>query len=130
MKCPVCRVSMYAAEHDHIEIDLCGRCEGVWFDADELQFLLGSRDALPMEAVRVPEEDDLDCPRCRKAMGKANIGPAGRVVIDVCPDGCGLWFEKGEVPDLCRDLEADGRKLDTAVRRFLGEIFAEKPSDG
>lgn len=127
MKCPACRVSMYAAEHDHIELDLCASCEGVWFDADELELLLGSADACRLEGAEV-EEDVLRCPRCRKTMQKANIGPQRRVVIDVCPAGCGLWFEKGEIPELCRDLEAGGWRLEPAVRSFLGGMFPANPA--
>lgn len=129
MKCPACKVAMYVAEHHQIELDLCASCEGVWFDADELELLLGGDDACRLEGAEV-EEDDLRCPRCRKTMQKANIGPEGGVVIDVCPEGCGLWFEKGEVPALCRDLEASGWRLDPAVRGFLGDMFPENQRDG
>jgi Zn-finger nucleic acid-binding protein len=118
---------MYVAEHDHIELDLCAGCRGVWFDADELELLLGTGEALRLEGADVVE-DVLACPRCRKTMQKANIGPEQRVVIDVCPDGCGLWFEKGEVSALCRDLEAGGRRLAPTVRDFLGEVFPENPA--
>jgi Zn-finger nucleic acid-binding protein len=120
---------MYVAEYQQIELDLCARCEGVWFDADELELILGTAEPCRLTDVEV-EEDDRRCPRCRKTMRKANIGPQAGVVIDVCPDGCGLWFDKGEVPALCRDLEADGWRLDPAVRRYLSAMFPEPPRDG
>jgi len=129
MKCPVCRVSMYAAEYEQIEIDLCAGCEGVWFDADELELLLGQPAELQPSNVDL-QEDDRTCPRCRKPMNKANIGPEKSVVIDVCPAGCGMWFDRGEAQDLCRNLETAGWQVDPAVRRFLAGMFPDSPSDG
>ncbi len=129
MKCPVCKVPMYAAEYEQIELDLCAGCEGVWFDADELELLLGDGDPVALADAEV-EEDDRGCPRCRKNMQKANIGPDTGVVIDVCPEGCGLWFDKGELPALCRDLEASGWRLEPAIRVYLSKMFPESPSDG
>jgi Zn-finger nucleic acid-binding protein len=117
---------MYAAEYEQIELDLCARCRGVWFDADELSLLLGHT-ADPRPATAPPAEKGRGCPRCRKSMDKANIGPDRSVVIDVCPDGCGLWFDEGEARDLSRDLAAAGWQVDPAVQRFLADMFPESP---
>lgn len=40
MNCPVCRSELQALERQGIEIDVCSRCRGVWFDRGELDKLL------------------------------------------------------------------------------------------
>jgi hypothetical protein len=36
MNCPKCDGTLYEADYDHIKIDVCDRCTGVWLDAGEL----------------------------------------------------------------------------------------------
>ena len=43
MKCPVCKNMMIVVEHEHIELDYCPDCAGVWFDAGELDLLFDLR---------------------------------------------------------------------------------------
>ena len=124
MKCPVCKVPTYVVEHDHIELDLCAGCEGVWFDAGELDLLVG--EGAPIEAAGETAEKGRDCPICRARMNKVNIGPGGRVLIDACPDGCGLWFDAHEVNELTADLASGGWQVAPDVRRFLSEMFPQK----
>ena len=40
MKCPTCKNLMIVVEHEHIELDYCTECQGVWFDSGELDLLL------------------------------------------------------------------------------------------
>ena len=40
MKCPVCHVPTYVVEYEKIELDVCGECQGIWFDHGELELLL------------------------------------------------------------------------------------------
>ncbi len=130
MKCPVCRErSMYVVEHAEIELDVCATCEGVWFDGGELDLLLGGETPRALAAVAPAGEGARPCPRCRKTMDKVNIGSAGGVIIDVCTDGrCGLWFDRGELRTLCRDLTATGWVQDPGVLKFLSEVFPEAPA--
>ena len=125
MKCPACRVPMYVAEYRQIELDLCGRCEGVWFDRGELALLLGDERPLSTTAA-ASDEATRSCPLCDKPMTKVNIGPGGRVVVDQCPQGCGLWFDGTEVEALTNDLDAAGWGLPPPVRDFLREMFPAK----
>lgn len=125
MKCPACRVPLYVAERQQIELDLCAACEGAWFDGGELQLLLGDEAALDPSAVATDEETR-SCPLCDQPLAKVNIGPGRRVVVDRCPRGCGLWFDGAEVAALTSDLEAAGWSLSPKVRAFLREMFPTK----
>jgi Zn-finger nucleic acid-binding protein len=133
MKCPACRSLMLVVEHDGIELDHCPACAGTWFDRDELALLLDETTgavggqlsaaavaALPAAATR---EQRRPCPACRQMMHKANIGPGGRVLADVCPAGHGLWFDNGEVATLAADLKREGKDLPARALSYLGEVI-------
>ena len=36
MECPRCDGKLMEADYEHIKIDVCDNCHGVWFDAGEL----------------------------------------------------------------------------------------------
>ena len=133
MKCPACRSLMLVVEHDGIELDHCPACTGTWFDRDELALLLdeatgavGSQlraaavAALPAATTNEPGRR---CPACRHTMRKANIGPGSRVLVDACPAGHGLWFDKGEVASLAADLAREGKGLSARALNYLGEAI-------
>lgn len=40
MQCPVCSTPLQPREREGIEIDVCGRCRGVWLDRGELDRLI------------------------------------------------------------------------------------------
>jgi Zn-finger nucleic acid-binding protein len=116
---------MFVVEYDGIELDLCQDCRGTWFDRGELNLALGDQLSLDLTPA-VSDEADRDCPICSGCMGKVNIGPAGGVLIDVCPDKCGMWFDRGEVRDLVGALEAGGNDLPAGVGEFLSKMFPER----
>ena len=125
MQCPVCHVPTYVVEFEKIELDLCAECQGIWFDHGELDLLLGTNDASALVGAET-HEPSRHCPLCRSHMNKVNIGPGRRVLIDSCPGGCGLWFDKDELADLAGDLKADGWHVQPSVREFLSGMFPTK----
>ncbi len=126
MKCPVCRVPTYAVEHDKIELDLCPDCQGIWFDAGELELLLKRDESPTLAPEAVSKEEDRPCPLCDKDMDKVNIGPGGGVLVDICPIECGIWFDQNELHELTRNLEEDGWQVQPRIRTFLSEVFPTK----
>lgn len=36
MECPRCDGKLLEADYQHIKVDVCSKCHGVWFDAGEL----------------------------------------------------------------------------------------------
>jgi Zn-finger nucleic acid-binding protein len=114
---------MYVAEFRRVELDLCGACGGVWFDRGELALLLGDEPALA--AATAPDEPTRACPLCDRPLDKVNIGPGAGVVVDRCPQGCGLWFDDAEVAALAAAVEVAGG-LPAAARDFLAGMFPAK----
>ena len=125
MKCPVCRVPTYVVEYEQIELDLCPDCRGIWFDHGELDLLLGTTDASALTDAET-DEPSRPCPLCDHKMNKVNIGPGRRVLIDSCPEGCGLWFDNDELADLAGDLRNEGWLVQPSVRDFLSGMFPSK----
>jgi len=128
MKCPVCKVPTFVVEYDEIELDLCPRCSGLWFDRGELDLLLGENGLVNLQKTST-EEKLRACPLCRQAMDKVNIGADSRVLIDTCPAECGLWFDSGELADLTRSLQDKGWQMPNAAREFLCGIFNKSESE-
>lgn len=136
MKCPVCHIPMIVVEHEQIELDNCTDCAGVWFDAGELELLLETMQveehALSLDSILTsPEakssEKKRKCPICGKKMKKATVGHKPEVLIDVCPRGDGLWFDKGEVGQLITQLpDTSSEDSQGRVMTFLGEVFQAK----
>ena len=137
MICPACKSDMIVVEHDRIELDYCDKCHGVWFDAGELELLIGSLgldSASPflngiLEAGDAgTSEKKRRCPLCRRKMKKANLET--KVLVDLCPQGEGIWFDGGEVGVLISQL-AQKTPVKPGVPQnvihFLGEVF--KPWD-
>lgn len=135
MYCPVCKEPMIIVEHERIELDYCTTCLGVWFDAGELSLLLESMDMEVGELniadiMTLPEktiaEKKRRCPACRRKMKKAAIGHDPEVIIDVCPEGEGIWFDGGELGQVITqrlDKSTAESGAPDRVVNFLGEVF-------
>jgi len=101
MHCPRCvdsSLSSRKIQRRDITVDVCLRCKGVWFDAEELNRLtpVASRD------LRVPGDAKTSgrtCPRCRVPLGAFNY-PQTYVEIDMCSECLGLWLERGELKEI------------------------------
>ena len=134
MICPKCKHDMIVVEHQKIELDYCPNCEGLWFDAGELNLLLecsklASPDLTINNIVALPPVEPsgkkLKCPICRQAMKQVAIGQP-KINIDVCVNEEGLWFDGGELHALLRQLVAKSAPKaspELPVLDFLGEVF-------
>jgi Zn-finger nucleic acid-binding protein len=124
---------MIVVEHEHIELDYCPDCAGVWFDAGELELLLETMQLegsiLSLDSVLTSPEVRADekkrkCPICGGKMKKATVGHQPEVIIDACNRGDGLWFDAGEMERLITQVpspeEADSQGR---IITFLGEVF-------
>ncbi len=135
MICPACKSAMLVVEYHNIELDHCNSCKGVWLDAHELELLLQAHsfeetkafldDILSSEEA-ASSEKKRGCPICGHKMRKIAIGRQPAIVIDVCPDDHGMWFDGGEVNQLMRHLARERPQSHDSRERvigFLEEVF-------
>jgi len=137
MLCPECRKEMIIVEHHRIELDYCPKCEGVWFDATELELLLKAANLHEVELsletmLRLPGAKEPSrgrkCPICHRKMREAAVGEPA-IIVDVCTSGEGLWFDGGEVHQLLMQLAAKspaGEGISKEVLAFLGDTLKAK----
>ena len=135
MICPVCKYDMIVVEYRSIELDYCNGCKGVWFDSGELELLLKSYgleepktffNGIFNSQESVSSEKKRNCPICGHKMKKTAIGRQPEILIDVCRDNHGLWFDGGEVTQLIGRLAGEHlpkRDSREHVMSFLGEVF-------
>lgn len=128
MLCPVCEIEMLVLEYSGIEIDFCQKCEGIWLDEGELELLLDENQkkhsalfhAL-LERSKKTKGLDRKCPVCGKRMTAVELPLSSPLEIDKCVFGHGLWFDKGELYQICSSISPD-----EAVSNFLKDMFRLK----
>jgi Zn-finger nucleic acid-binding protein len=135
MICPVCGSHMIVVDYHNIELDYCHSCKGVWFDSGELELLLGSQglegpkaffDGIGNSQETASSEKKRNCPICSRKMKKTAIGGRAGILIDVCRNNHGLWFDGGEVAQLIEHLSGEQKPAGDSRKRvlsFLGEVF-------
>ncbi len=129
VKCPVCREQMVVLEYDAVEVDYCTTCGGVWLDAGELELLFSDeqegRDFLACrgEAAYSGGEKPHPCPICGKKMAKELVAGETPVLFDHCPQGDGLWFDRGELATVLRQ---GGALNNATVSDFLKDLFGSE----
>lgn len=137
MICPVCRNGALIVEYKNIELDYCPNCQGVWFDAGELELLLesaklGDHHKYLEEIINNPEvktsEKKRRCPICRRKMKKAYIDDDKKIMIDACNIGHGIWFDGGEVQSLVEELNGKSTSKETSqgVLDFIGDLLKHR----
>ncbi len=115
MRCPRDGTELKARVYEaDIEIDECPVCRGTFLDQGELERIQAAvekdhREALaaPVDSVRAEmaaEREEalplVDCPKCGKSMERRRYGLGSQTVIDACPEGHGLWLDRGELEEL------------------------------
>ncbi len=121
---------MIVVEYQHIELDFCPDCRGVWFDEGELELMLESAhiggkilDDIRHLPEAKTEEKPRKCPICHQLMAKNSIGTQPPLLIDSCHRGDGLFFDGGEVQQLIKQLPGTEPGKGNPVIDFLGEVF-------
>jgi Zn-finger nucleic acid-binding protein len=126
MNCPLCKNAMVVLELQQVEVDHCMTCGGIWLDGGELELLLrGTHQARQFigsfHREQGVEEKICPCPICLKKMHKIHAGSGSEpVIIDSCPKGHGLWFNKGELSEVLAKGNFDKEQK---VIKLLSEIF-------
>lgn len=130
MDCPVCKNAMITLELADVEIDHCIYCGGIWLDAGELELLLGgsqhTKELLDsFEIYPYSTEKTRRCPICDKKMQKIIVGLSKPpLLIDKCPLGDGLWFDKGELQNILNAAQLD---KESRIQKLLADMFGKQP---
>jgi Zn-finger nucleic acid-binding protein len=132
MDCTVCKNAMITLELQDVEIDYCTACSGIWLDAGELELLLGNSQHAKqlLHSFKIASnyaENIRKCPICLKKMQKIIAGSSTpNLLIDKCPRGDGLWFDKGELQNILNRAQLDKHNK---IRRLLADMFGEEKND-
>lgn len=117
MNCPKCPGKLVKRKIEHVEVDSCFVCEGIWFDAGELEkvikadskdfdFIDVGREEFDgqeiQEYIKNLDEKPSECPRCADGtlLFRSKYGGKHQINVDVCPKGHGLWLDGGEILEL------------------------------
>ena len=112
MKCPACQKRLHRFQAGTVALDGCATgCGGIWFDADELEktnrFASDHNvpDIVRPPTVRVDEEAERPCPRCKGGVLEKKLFSLGSgVIMDCCPKCAGVWLDFGELEKIRESL--------------------------
>ena len=105
MHCPKCKGYMKSIEFEHIQVERCTKCYGIWFDRFELQDLkvLSGSEVIDMGDPEVGKQQNQNteavCPRCTIAMIPESDKRQQHIRYERCPDCKGVYFDAGEFRD-------------------------------
>lgn len=120
MKCPRDGAALQAKRYEaNIEIDECRECQGTWLDKGELESIqktidrdykseLGKQVDTVSEGIEAAKQENRGpaaCPKCGTPMDVRPYGMGSQIAIDVCPEDCGVWLDKGELAALEKFFE-------------------------
>ena len=120
--CPRCNIPMDVVSWRWLELDVCPKCRGTWFDQWEIKAYLGLSkkdliDYIPFEE-RKREDSGLPCPSCGKSLCTLKANSVFPFDIDMCQSEKGYWFDAGEL-ELAADLEEKTKLRIKSVDRSM-----------
>lgn len=132
MDCPLCKSAMIILELQQVEVDHCTDCGGIWLDAGELELLFADVQQAKQLVSSFHHEPGVkekvrSCPICLKKMQKIHAGSKDKpVIIDRCPKGHGLWFDRGELPQVLAKGSFDKERK---VIKLLSQMFGSSGNE-
>jgi Zn-finger nucleic acid-binding protein len=110
IRCPKCATIMEKIQAaPGLEVEHCGRCGAMWFDAYELETALrtsgGTVHAIDYGSARTYDQtvhggDIRECPRDHKPLLQIPDPRQPHIVIDLCKHCGGVLLDAGELKDL------------------------------
>jgi Zn-finger nucleic acid-binding protein len=98
-KCPSCNEKFFVVHLNNVEIDCCKKCESLWFDPEELKLVMNAADDITNEFSHAGKSK-YKCPVCQARLRKRSFLFPHKLVVDICPEGHGLFLEKGELEQI------------------------------
>ncbi len=101
MICPKCKEKLLAHEVENttVEVDVCSSCHGIWFDAAELDTVLGELAVQDLDVPAGRKKETCVCPRCGKIMASF-LYPQTYAEIDMCQSCKGIWLDSAEFDEI------------------------------
>lgn len=96
VSCPECGRPFRLIRVGKVEIDTCLSCGSFWFDPGELRSLTGLLREVPAKDLP-PHKSKYRCPRCRTEMKEHRFSRPHDLLVDLCPNGHGVYLEEGEL---------------------------------
>ncbi|MDP1538504.1 MAG: zf-TFIIB domain-containing protein [bacterium] len=126
MICPNCgKETLNKIKFHKVQINRCSRCQGIWFDEDELRKAKDERDRhlkwLDVDLwkenknFRVSSLKKL-CPLCEKPLYEVEYGNSD-IKADICNSCRGIWLDRGEFRKIINYLK------ETVNAETLGKYF-------
>ena len=113
MECPRCSAALISRTYENTKMDRCPQCGGIWLDNANLQPILSMHDiqfspaiieqTLKQAHAGIPNAEVdalLTCPECLQNMHALNYNYNSGIIINVCSNGHGLWFDKDELAEV------------------------------
>lgn len=129
--CPKCRAPtmIEMKTPDHVTLDFCEQCNGLWFDANELAEYLGiSRDLMELDTVRdQARPTELACPRCPTTLVEMPFSADADLLIEYCTDCHGTFFDFREAAvaqGIAANQESSAARLSVIKQRFFSKGFS------
>ncbi len=101
MRCPHCADDSLREKpirDEGVRLDVCDRCQGVWYDGGELQRLMTVA-AGELHVLDASAPSERLCPRCLRRMFVFNF-PRTVVTVDMCGHCRGLWLDASESKEI------------------------------
>ena len=104
---------MDQVDYDGTEVDRCSSCNGIWFDAGELDVFRDEQAAAAVDTgdVAVGKQsnaiDQYPCPRCGGEMLKVVDPQQTHIWYESCSDCSGSFLDAGELVDLSKVTVGD-----------------------
>jgi PAT family beta-lactamase induction signal transducer AmpG len=105
MRCPKCRADMEQIDYKGTEIDRCKICNGIWFDAGEIDVMKDQQAAAAIDTgdakagKRSNLLDSYQCPRCSGSMVKVVDPKQTHIDYETCESCHGCYLDAGELRD-------------------------------
>ena len=107
MHCPKCEGELEQKTHEHITIDCCNSCQGLYVSPEMLEEMRGNilsekfLDTGPhATGVKFDQIEDIDCPYCNVRMDKIEDEVQTHIWMEQCPQCHRIWLDAGEFSDL------------------------------
>lgn len=106
MNCPKCQAPLEKVTYQTVELEQCSYCQGLWFDAQEVEILktVAGAEAIDTGDPKVGDEynqtDEVLCPHCQTQMTKMVDAEQSHIHFEKCPVCYGVWLDAGEFKDL------------------------------